>query len=479
MESIWTQNCTIEKHQPLLENEEVEIAVIGAGMAGILIAYHLKEAGKQVIVLEANHIGSGQTQHTTAKITSQHHLLYHHLLVNKGEEKARQYAMANQKAIKEYERIIKKESIDCHFEYQPSFVFSDDFITLEQEQKAAIRLGLPASIVEQVSLPVPVKYAIKFEQQAQFHPLRFLKALAKNLTIYENTFVQTVNDHMIVTTRGTITAQKIVFACHYPFLNFPGMYFTKMHQERSYVLALKNTTPLFGMYIGEWEEQIYSFRSYQDLLLFGGGGHRTGENSLGGKYEALRTKAKQLFPASYEVAHWSAQDCMPTDKVPFIGVYSNTKPHWYVATGFQKWGMTSSMVSALLIRDAILGKENPYAEVFSPQRFSTETMSGILCEGSQAVKGLSKRFFQIPEAKNLPIHHGGIITVNHEKVGVYKDENEKLFCVVPKCPHLGCQLEWNPDELSWDCPCHGSRFDYEGNRLNGPAQKGVSHESYE
>ena len=478
MESIWTKTYSLDKRQPLQENIETEIAVIGAGMAGILIAYQLQKTGKKVVVLEAKSIGSGQTKNTTAKITSQHNLIYHQLIKNKGEEKARQYAMANQQAIKAYKQIIQEEQILCDFEETNSYVFSENLTELEEEVQAATKLGLPASLIEEISLPFPTKGAVKFERQAQFHPLKFLQALSERLTIYENTFIQRVEDHTLVTARGTVTAKKIIFACHYPFVNFPGMYFTRMHQERSYVLALKNAGQMDGIYIGEYENRSYSFRNYGDLLLFGGEGHRTGENSNGGRYESLRKKAKQFYPNSYEVAYWSAQDCISSDSVPFIGNYSVGKPDWYVATGFQKWGMTSSMVSSLILRDMICGIDHPYAEVFSPQRFSTEDMTGLLSEGGQAMKGLSKRFFQVPNdvMKDLPLNHGGIIQYENEKIGVYKDKDNTIYAIQPKCPHLGCQLEWNPDELSWDCPCHGSRFDYKGNQINGPAQEGIAHE---
>ena len=248
-----------------------------------------------------------------------------------------------------------------------------------------------------------------------------------------------------------------------------------MHQERSYVLALENAPLADGMFIGD-EENNYSFRIYDKYLLFGGKGHRTGDNREGGRYDALRKKAKELFPKANEVAHWSAQDCMPADGIPYIGQYASEKPYWYVATGFQKWGMTTSMVSAMLIRDMICGKENPYAAVFDPQRFSMEAAEGIACEMKEATKTLAKRFFKLPETteKNLPAGHGGIVDVDGEKVGVYKEEDGTTHIVNIRCPHLGCQLEWNPDEKSWDCPCHGSHFDFRGHLINSPAQEDIS-----
>ena len=474
MESIWTKTCRIPKREPLQRDKNTEVAVIGAGMAGILIAYQLQKAGKQVILLEANRIASGQTRNTTAKITSQHGLKYAALLSSHGEDLARQYAMANEEAIAAYRQIITEEKIPCDFQETAAFVYAQDKRKLMAEAEAAASLGISASFQSHAETPFGIFPALRFDGQAQFHPLKFIRHLAEQLEIYEKTPVETIDDHTLHTPKGKVTAEHIVFATHYPFVNFPGLYFARMHQERSYVLALENAPLTEGMFIGDGENN-YSFRIYDKYLLFGGEGHRTGDNREGGKYDALRQKAKELFPEAQESAHWSAQDCMPVDGIPYIGQYAAGKPNWYVATGFQKWGMTTSMVAALLLRDLICGKENPYAKVFDPQRFSMEAAEGIACEMKEATKTLARRFFKLPETteKELPVGHGGIVEVDGEKIGVYKDENGTTYMVNIRCPHLGCQLEWNPDEKSWDCPCHGSRFDFRGHLINGPAQKNI------
>ena len=477
-ESIWSRNCQISERDSLNQDTETEIAVIGAGMAGILTAYALQAAGHQVIVLEAERIASGQTRNTTAKITSQHAMIYQKLIRTLGEDKARQYASANEAAIREYRRLIDAEGIDCDFTSCNAYVYGDNIRQLQDEAEAAIRLGLPAEFTDDTPLPFPVGGAVRFTGQAAFHPLKFLKALADRLTIYEHTSVSTVEDHVLTTQRGMIRAEKIIFACHYPFINFPGMYFARMHQERSYVVALKNAGQIEGMWIGG-EKGGYSFRNYGDLLLLGGEGHRTGESGVCGRYETLRQKAKEWFPDSRETACWSAQDCITPDQVPYIGRYASGQPDWYVATGFQKWGMTSSMVSAMLIRDMICGNENPNAEVFDPGRFEVSSIPKVAAEGGHAVKGLTKRLFEIPsdQAAQIPYGHAGIVSLNGEKAGVYKEEDGTVHAVDIQCPHLGCQLEWNPDERSWDCPCHGSRFDYLGHLISGPAQEEITPEA--
>ena len=475
MKSIWSQSCNIRERECLPGNLEVEAVIIGAGMAGILTAFALQEAGCQVVVLDAGQIGSGQTRNTTAKITSQHGMIYQKLTQTLGMDAARQYAQANQSAVRAYEAIIKAKHIDCDFAVRSAYVYGNDARLLQEEAQAAIGLGLPASFVTDQKIPAPAVGAVKFEHQAQFHPLKFLKPISDGLTIYEHTPVQNVEGDLLTTPYGTVKAKHIVFACHFPFINIPGMYFARLHQERSYVLALDNAPQVEGMYICA-EEGGWSFRNYGELLLMGGENHRAGENGQGGRYERLRQKAREWFPESREVAHWSAQDCITPDGVPYIGRYAASRPNWYVATGFQKWGMTTSMVSAMILRDMICGKESPYAQVFDPGRFEAAALPGMAADGGQALKGLVKRFFQIPAeaASEIPPGHGGIVFLNGEKVGVYKEDNGTLHAVDIRCPHLGCQLEWNPDEKSWDCPCHGSRFDRYGRLISGPAQEDIS-----
>ena len=473
MKSIWRETCEIEKRKPLNENIETEIAVIGAGMTGILTAYYLQKEGRKVVVLEAKEIGSGQTQNTTAKVTSQHGLIYHSLLKQYGKEKAQQYALANETAIYEYQNIITDLRIDCDFEHKTSYIYSKSRKELEEEAKAASLLGLPAVLTkEELPLPFPVWGAVEFQNQAQFHPLKFLKAISKTIRIYEHTKVEKVEQHKIITKQGSVKAEKIIFACHFPFIDFPGMYFARMHQERSYVLALKYAPQVNGMYMGA-EKGDYSFRNYGEYLLLGGMGHRTGKNA--GSYEALQNTAKKWFPNSQEICRWSAQDCMTLDKIPYIGQYSKKNPDWYVATGFQKWGMTTAMTAALILRDLICGQKVFYKDVFSPSRFSVANLPALVNETGHSIKGLGKHLFFVPgkETEDILPGQADVIMYKGKKVGIYKDMKGEIYAIDIRCPHLGCQLEWNAAELSWDCPCHGSRFDYQGNLLNNPAQKNI------
>lgn len=477
MDSIWTSDIEIRKRNPLNDDLKVNTAVIGAGMAGILIAYLLAKSGVECIVLEAAKISSGQTKNTTAKITSQHALKYYKLIEKFGHDKASEYAGANQRAISEYRSIIKTENISCMFEETAAYLYSkNNEEQIKKEYEAVRKLNIDSDLTEITALPFSTVAALRFNNQAQFHPLQFINAISERLTIYENTKVVSVEDDIIKTNNHhTVKADNIVIATHYPFINVPGYYFLRMHQERSYVLALENVPKLDGMYYGI-DAGSLSLRSSGKYLLLGGGNHRTGENSEGKKYDNLRKYAKEYYPQSRESASWSAQDCIPVDGVPYIGQYSSSTPNMYVATGFHKWGMTGSMVSAIIISDLINGKPHPYP-IFSPQRFNISASAKLLFEeGVQSVKGLASELLEIPDetVSQLPAGHGGIIDYKGHKMGVYKNENGEIFTVSTRCTHLGCQLEWNPDELSWDCPCHGSRFDYRGNLIDNPAMKGLN-----
>ncbi len=477
MESIWTKTYSRQKQPALNGDIETEAVVIGGGMAGILTAWQLKEAGVKTVVLEADQIGGGQTKNTTAKITSQHGLFCQTFIEKKGEEAARSYLQANQRAVEEYKRITDREKIDCDLTETDAYVYSEDREKLKRETEAAQRLGMNAVFEPQIEIPVVCAGAVRFPGQAQFHPLKFIGALAEQLTVYEDTRVTEVEENLVRTACGSVRADKIIFAVHFPFLKFPGMYFARMHQERSCVTALEDAGTLNGMYLGDGENAL-SFRQYGKYLLLGGEGYRTGENREGGRYERLTETARTLYPQSRISACWSAQDCMTSDDIPFIGVYASDCPDWFVATGFKKWGMSSAMVSAMILRDMICGNENPYADIFAPSRFSAEELPQIMKDGGKAVKGLTKRLFHLPDetAGALERGHGAVVETPQGKAGVYRTEEGRICPVNIVCPHMGCELSWNPDERTWDCPCHGSRFDCEGNLLDGPAQEGIQYE---
>lgn len=434
--SIWTKTASMPAFPPLAGDERVHTAIIGGGMTGLLTAYFLRQKGIRALVLEADRLCSGQTGRTTAKITSQHDLIYADLIRRMGTDAAAGYARANEEAVAEYARIIDEGRIDCGFTPCDAYLYSTtESAPLEEEARAAQRLGIPAEFTRDTELPFPVAGALRFGGQARFHPLKFLQAIAGELDVREYARVQWVEDDCIHVGLNTVTAEHIVFACHYPFVNVPGWYFARMHQERSYVLALEGDWLPRHVHLGVDGDGL-SLRAAEGLLLLGGGGHRTGENPGGGQYDVLRDAARTLFPRAREVAHWSAQDCVTVDRVPCIGRYARSRPRWYAATGFAKWGMTSAMVSARIIAGMIAGDVPEWADVFSPQR-------PVICRDN---------------AKPLMNEAGHVL------------RNLPRVSPAPRCTHLGCELSWNPEEESWDCPCHGSRFGADGALLDGPAQ---------
>ena len=444
MKSLWSQTTEMPSQKSLEADLRVQNVVIGAGIAGFLIAYLLQDKGQEVIVLEAEEIASGQTKNTTAKITSQHGLIYSDFIRNAGIERAKGYARANEKAIQIYKEIITKEGIACHFEELPSFLYSlkeEGIAKLKKEAKAAKSLGFDAEYVrgDKINaLPFGVMGAVKFGGQAQFHPLEFIRQIAEKLTIYEHTNVLEVDEHFVITDRHVVVADNIIFATHYPFPIVPGYYFLRQHQSRSYAIAIEGgSVPerLDGMYYGIDRDGL-SFRHADGKLIVGGGSHRTGKNMGGFCY--LREQIKTHYPNAAETAHWAAQDCMPHDGIPFIGRFSMKHENWYVATGFQKWGMTTAMVSAMIISDQIVGKKNPYEKVFSPQRLLIRAgYKNFLVDVWESIVGLV--------------------------CGVFAKKGQK-------CTHMGCALHWNEEEQSWDCACHGSRFSKEGDLIDTPAQ---------
>ncbi len=426
MESIWQKTAQMPAFPQLQGDAKTDVLIIGGGIAGILTTYFLKQSGVDCILVEKGKLCSGTTGHTTAKITYQHGLIYHTLLKNEGLESAQKYLSAGSLALEKYAALC--QSIDCDFKRSDNYVYSvGDRGVLEEELSALAKIGCPAALQEKLPLPFRTAGAVMVPEQAQFHPLKFLSAIARELPIYEDTFVREMRGNTAITEHGSIKAEAVIAATHFPFLNKHGSYFLKLYQHRSYVLALEHAQKLDGMYVDESRTGL-SFRNYGDYLLLGGGGHRTGKK--GGSWTELRHFAQQHYPQSHEVCCWAAQDCMSLDGMPYIGQYSSRTARLFTASGFNKWGMTGAMLSALLLADLVQGKENEYAALFSPSR--------SILKPQLFVNSLET-------AANL------------------------LRFSSRRCPHLGCALHWNAAEHSWDCACHGSRLDENGRVLDNPA----------
>lgn len=424
--SLWAATASIPTF-PILEGDhQTDVLIIGGGLTGVLCAHFLEQAGVPYMLVEANRVGGGVTGNTTAKLTLQHSLLYNGLIRGASEEAALQYLHAQQSALAHYRDLC--QGIDCDYCVQPAFVYSqNDRQALELEARALQRLGVQADVVDTIPLPLPVLGAVRVPDQAQFHPLKFLAAICAPLRIYENTRVVSVRGCTATTERGRVVAKKVIFTCHFPFVDRHGLYAAKMYQHRSYILALENGPQIGGMYVGQ-EDDSLSFRNAGPYFFIGGGDHRTGKS--GGGYAAVQAFASAHYPDGPIRYAWATQDCMTLDSVPYIGGYARLAPDWYVATGFNKWGMTSAMVAALLLRDVLTDVPHPFAPVFDPSRSMLKPQ--LLANAGQTLMHLLT-----PSTK--------------------------------RCTHLYCALKWNDEESSWDCPCHGSRFDPNGQVLNSPA----------
>ena len=426
MESIWLKTAKLPAFQPLAGDKKTDVLIIGGGIAGILTALTMKQAGISCVLLEVGRILRGTTGHTTAKLTSQHGLIYAKLLRRLGPELAKGYYLANEEAIARFDELAR--DIPCGFERRDSFIYSVDRPDkLEHELEALQKLDIPAELLPCPELPMKTAGGLCFHDQAQFHPLELLAKVSAGLEIFERSRALAYDGESVVTDRGRIKAEHIVVATHFPIFNKHGAYFLKLYQSRSYVLALKNAQDVNGMYLDEAEGGL-SFRNHGEYLLLGGGAHRPGKHSAG--WAGLEAFAALHYPEAEIAARWAAQDCMSLDAVPYIGRYGRGPQRLYVATGFNKWGMSSSMAAAGLLTDMVLGRANPYEELFSPQR---GMLSPQLCVNSMEA------------ALN------------------------RITPTAPRCPHMGCALKWNRHERSWDCPCHGSRFGPDGTVLDGPA----------
>ena len=476
--SLWQKTIApFPDFPPLRQDLSCQAVVVGAGLTGILTAWTLQEQGLDVILLESGAPGQGASALTTAKITAQHGLSYADLISSHGKQAAMQYARANLEAVEAYADLVRSLGIDCDFRRIDSFLYSRTSSTdLQAELKAAVSLGIQAEFVQQTELPFPIAAAIRFPRQACFHPLKFLGALLPKLRIFSHTTAQGIKNGCVLTERGTVRAEHIIITTRFPFFLLPGLFFARMHQERSYALSISHVPALENQYI-DAEKNGVTLRPWQDQIILGGYGHRSGRQPALGGYESLYLAAQRWYPGCKVTAQWSTEDGMPADRVPYIGSYHRGKDRIYVAAGFQKWGMTTAMAAARILSDLILDRPNENAAVFSPHRLPAPAGLGrLLLDGGISAGQLFSQAFYIPRSKLQEIKpgHGGIVLWNSRKVGVYHSEDDRYYLVSTRCPHMGCQLAWNQEERSWDCPCHGSRFSYDGTRIDPPASQKLS-----
>lgn len=497
MSSYWIESVkNIKKEYKRLNNNiKTDICIIGGGITGLSAGYELAKEKMNVIILEKDKIGEKTTGNTTGKITSQHGLFYKYLIESKGIEFAKKYLMANEEAIKNIKEIILKENIECDFKNQDSYVYTkkeEKIEKIKEEIEALKTIGFDSEFISKNELPFKALAAIKFKNQAQFNIMKYLIGLANyiennNGKIFEKTKVYDLkkeNDkYLVFFEDGIVECQNVIIATHYPIFNSPGFYFLKMYQSMSYAIALETNNDIpEGIYISSDNPKI-SIRTIDvnkknKMIVIVGNDHKTGESNNGDNYKELEKIAKSVYPDCKITYRWSTEDCITLDKIPYIGEFSKFMPNVYVATGYNKWGITTSNIAANIIKDKILKKDNKYENLFKATRMepikNIKEVENILKETASSLI-LKKMTIPYNKINDINKEEGKIVEIEGKKVGIYKDEKGNLHAVNPICSHLGCEVIWNSSDKTWDCPCHGSRFDYSGKSIYSPSIKDIEN----
>jgi glycine/D-amino acid oxidase-like deaminating enzyme/nitrite reductase/ring-hydroxylating ferredoxin subunit len=488
--SLWLESSPKSSYPRLEHNLQVDVAVVGAGITGVTTALELKEAGATVALVEAGRVCSGVTGYTTAKVTSLHGLTYARLSSSFGEEGARAYGEANQAGLERIVRFAEDLEIDCDLRRKPNYTYAEsaeDRSKIEEEVAAARKLGLPAEYTETVDLPFPLAAAVLFPNQAEFHPRKYLLALAERIPgggshLFEQSAVLSVDDGnpcKLATNGGELRANSVVIATHMPILD-RGLYFARMHPERSYVVAARVRGSLpGGMYLST-EKPAHSIRTHPfdggELLLVGGESHKTGQSDSAERYRALARWAESRFPIERFEYRWATQDNMPADGMPFVGRLWPFSHRLYAASGFRKWGLAMGTAAAMMLRDQVLGRPNRWAPAFDPSRVKLRAGATSLAKENAdvAFHFFADRLGGRGSPATLRNGEGRVVRSGLGQAAVYRDESGRLHSLSARCTHLGCIVAWNSAERSWDCPCHGSRFSYDGTVIQGPAVKPLS-----
>lgn len=479
--SLWVNTTDPGDFPPLSGDARADVVVVGAGITGLSTARLLVEQGASVIVIDAGAVCAGATGYTTAKVTSLHGLTYTDLADRFDRDRARLYGDANEAAIAEIARLVELDKIDCGFERRAHVAYTTDPSTAEdvaREAELAAGLGLPASYVTTTDLPLEVAGGIRFEAQAQFHPRSYCLGLAAAVTaaggrIHAHTRARHIDTGVVATDHGQLHGDAVVVATHLPIKEMGG-YFARTEPHRSYALAVTvdGDVPQ-DMYISI-DQPTRSLRTAGDHLIVGGEGHKVGEpHDTTEHYRNLESWARQHFGVRSVDHRWSAQDWAAADRVPYIGRMPGHDDRVYVATAFRKWGMTHGTVAAMVIRDLVAGRDNPWLELYDATRIAPkQSIKAVISENVSAVKHFLGDRLGAEHAdavSRLQPGEGTVVRIDGRDVAAYRDDDGTLRAVSAVCTHLGCLVNFNPAERSWDCPCHGSRFAADGAVLEGPA----------
>jgi glycine/D-amino acid oxidase-like deaminating enzyme/nitrite reductase/ring-hydroxylating ferredoxin subunit len=488
--SYWIDTTPRTNYPALPGAMSVDVAVLGGGLVGLTAAVLLKRLGKTVAVIEARRIAEGVTGHTTAKVTSQHKLIYDTLPKDHGEEKARLYAEANEAAIDRIEAFVNEENIDCGFRRLPAYVYTESREIVPQLQadvEAARRVGLPASFLEEAPLPFPVEGAVRFEEQAQFHVRKYILPLAEEIPGEGSHVLPRARrcsrkegaQCRVQTVRGRVIAKDVIIATHVPF-TFKGEFWGKSYPQREYGIAarIEQTVASEGISISA-ESPTRSvrtaFRNGETVLIVVGEAHKTGEEpDTEQRYKNLEGWARERFGVTEFDNSWSAQDYYSMDGLPYVGRIGSGSEHVYVATAFSAWGMTNGTAAAMLLCDLIAGKENNWTGLYDSTRTSPFASKSLYKKGlKQAAHLVKDRLRGAYNVADIAPGEGRIVGRSGDQTAVYRDPQGEVHAVSARCTHLGCIVSWDPAETSWDCPCHGSRFSVDGEVIQGPAVRNL------
>lgn len=489
---LW-DNVKAPVFPPLEGDLRVDVAIVGAGITGLTAARLLVREGKRVAVLDQSKVGFGTTGGTTAHVTQVPDRRYKELTSKFGREAMRTVVESTRAAIAQIASLVEEDGIECDFARIPAYLYTesqDEVSRMEEEARAAREVGMAAEFVRDVPLPFPVAAGVRFPDQARFHPLSYLSALARKFVesggrIYEETRVVEVQGGdkgepcLVVTDRGVVTADSVLFATHTP----AG--FTLLHAEleplRSYVMAVKlrGSSPPDGLFFDTAEP--YNYTRLQpteqgDLLIVGGKDHKTGEDKGGESYQALEEYIRQRWDVESIEYRWNAQFYDPPDGLPLIG-RSLTADRVFVATGYSGTGMVFGTLGGMLLADFALGRANPWADVYRTSRIKPLAAGPQLAKlNLEVAAAFVKDRVTVPKVSDVsevPVGEGRVVEIEGERVAVYREEAGKVHAVSPVCTHAFCIVHWNSAEKTWDCPCHGGRYGPDGQVLEGPPVKAL------
>ncbi|WP_339253716.1 FAD-dependent oxidoreductase [Sporosarcina sp. FSL W8-0480] len=498
-EPYWRTSVEFPTFPSLQEDIEVDVIVVGAGITGITSAYLLTNEGLKVAMIEADKVLNGTTGHTTAKITAQHDLIYDEFIHNMGRNTARLYYEANMEALEFIEKTVEEKGIDCDFSRVDAYIYSvsDKYANkIQKEADAYARLQINGKLVDDFPFDIDVKNVLVMKDQAQFHVTKYLVRLLemfkeKGGQVYEDTVavnIETGEQPVVLTKKeNRITAKHVLICTHFPFYEGTGLYSTRMYADRSYALAVKSKKEFpQGIFISA-DEPTRSLRSIkengEELVLIVGENHKTGQSEVETMehYKALEQFGEEVLGLEKITNRWSAQDLVTLDKLPYIGEITSGNPNILIATGFRKWGMSNGTAAALLFRDMVTGKENKFEKLYTPSRFYAHpSLKNFLVQNANVVGQLIKGKLDSPDRKpdELAKGEGAVVTLDGHRKGAYRDDDGKLHIVDTTCTHIGCEVEWNNGDKTWDCPCHGSRFKFTGEVIEGPAEKPLQKYDY-